>query len=65
MWMGQFQFPKLNQTMIWPCRPDAEFQVWAKCAKLTGLGQMSKVIWFGPNEHSYLVWAKCAKLSFF
>ena len=38
--MGQFPFPKLNQTI----RPDAEFQVWAKCAKLTGLGQMCKVI---------------------
>ena len=49
--------------MIWPCRPDAEFKVWAECAKLSGLGRMCKVTWFGPNVQSYLVWAKCAKLS--
>ena len=39
------------------------YLVWAKCAKLTGLGQMCKVIWFGPNVQNYLAWAKCGKLS--
>ena len=37
---GAVSIPKIKSNH----RPDAEFQVWAKCAKLTGLGQMCKVI---------------------